>query len=335
MNNFSQIGCDAVAGKKLVSKRIRWAANGVGFYMAFYIFTSYVLQYIILGIIKMFAGSVYAQYSLLTGDFLYYLQIFVSVTSVLLPGLVYVLFSKQNLSELVPIKPVKPSVLIPTVFAGLAVAMIANFAVSILTENLSVFGISDKSNSDIISQGFDNLFLDIIATAVVPAIVEEFALRGIFMGAMRKFGDPVAIITSSIIFSLLHGNLSQIPFAFILGLALGYAACKTNSLIPSILIHFLNNFYAVISAAIISNGKSESLSGYIISIIIALSICLISLVSLIYLLCKKKDFFRFDRKSESVLSIKEQLIPAIINPGIIISLSICIYITVINSGFSI
>ena len=75
-------------------------------------------------------------------------------------------------------------------------------------------------------------------TAIVPAVFEEFAFRGVVLNKLRKFGDSYAIIMSAVLFGLMHGNLSQIPFAFILGLVIGFIAVKTNSIIPGILIHF-------------------------------------------------------------------------------------------------
>lgn len=91
------------------------------------------------------------------------------------------------------------------------------------------------------------IFSSVFATAVVPAFVEEFAIRGVVLQSLRKYGDKFAILMSSLVFALMHGNMIQIPFAFIAGLALGYAAVKTGSLWTGIIIHFINNSMAVLS----------------------------------------------------------------------------------------
>lgn len=92
------------------------------------------------------------------------------------------------------------------------------------------------------------IVLYILRTAIVPALIEESAVRGVVMQPLRKYGDMFAVLMSSLVFGLLHCNLAQIPFAFIAGVALGCAVCLTESIWTSIIIHALNNTYALIVA---------------------------------------------------------------------------------------
>ena len=102
----------------------------------------------------------------------------------------------------------------------------------------------------------------IVKTAVLPALIEEFAMRGVVMQSLRKYGDWFAIIMSSLVFALLHGNMVQIPFAFIAGIAIGYAVTVTGSMWTGILIHFLNNLASIIMQIGIDNC-SETVSAVI------------------------------------------------------------------------
>lgn len=86
----------------------------------------------------------------------------------------------------------------------------------------------------------------VISMALVPAVVEEIAVRGIIMQPLRRYGDKFAIVASALIFSMLHGNMVQIPYALFAGMYLGWAVIATGSLWPSIIIHFLNNLYSVV-----------------------------------------------------------------------------------------
>jgi membrane protease YdiL (CAAX protease family) len=70
--------------------------------------------------------------------------------------------------------------------------------------------------------------------------------RGAIMGHLRKYGDLSAIIVSAFLFGVVHGNLIQMPFAFILGLYLGYVAVKTRNIVYPMLIHAVNNGVATI-----------------------------------------------------------------------------------------
>ena len=158
------------------------------------------------------------------------------------------------------------------------------------------------------------------------------------MGTLRKFGDTFAIITSAIVFGAMHGNIAQIPFAFILGLVFAYVDCKTNSIIPSIIIHFINNFYAVMLDILQSTEMFSDRIFMMIYFILIAVFCIIGLISFFYLIKKDKNFFRIADKtiqnSESettiLLTLKEKMKAFFINPGVIFVLSVFIIETVIS-----
>lgn len=70
--------------------------------------------------------------------------------------------------------------------------------------------------------------------------IEEVFFRGAVMRSFQNFGRRFAIIGAAVLFALMHGNLVQIPFAFLAGLILGYAAMEYG-IWWSILLHFFNN----------------------------------------------------------------------------------------------
>ena len=80
-----------------------------------------------------------------------------------------------------------------------------------------------------------------LSVAVVAPLVEEFAMRGVVMQPLKKYGRWFAIIASSLVFGVLHGNFIQAPFALIAGIGIGYAVCVTDSIWTGVLIHFCNN----------------------------------------------------------------------------------------------
>lgn len=83
-------------------------------------------------------------------------------------------------------------------------------------------------------------------TAILPGICEEILHRGIMLnGAKRVTNTRFCLITSSILFGLTHLNINQFFYAAILGYLMGYVNLVTNSIYPSIIIHFLNNFLSV------------------------------------------------------------------------------------------
>lgn len=87
---------------------------------------------------------------------------------------------------------------------------------------------------------YSNVPLLLIATAVATPIYEEFLYRGFMLkGIQATSGANVAIIYSSIIFAVTHFqyNLAGILFVFMIGLLLGFAKIKTNSIYIPITMH--------------------------------------------------------------------------------------------------
>lgn len=84
--------------------------------------------------------------------------------------------------------------------------------------------------------------------AILPAVCEELTFRGvIFRGFLNSRGPWAAIIGSAFCFGLMHLSLFRMFPTFVLGVLAGYAAWKTRSLWPAILIHLLNNGMVVLS----------------------------------------------------------------------------------------
>ena len=85
----------------------------------------------------------------------------------------------------------------------------------------------------------------IVLTALTPAIVEEMLFRGIIMRGLEQFGSLFAVICSAAMFSLMHGNFSQMILQFLGGLAMGGVVMITKNYFLGSLMHFFNNIFAV------------------------------------------------------------------------------------------
>ncbi len=134
--------------------------------------------------------------------------------------------------------------LVPLILIGVGFCYAANIAVSIMQASLSFLG-ELKGGDFETPRGLFGFIFTVISVAVFPALLEEFFFRGALLGSLLKFGKPFAIFTSAVLFGLIHGNLVQIPFAFLVGLVLGFAVVESGSIWTGIIIHFINNFLSV------------------------------------------------------------------------------------------
>jgi membrane protease YdiL (CAAX protease family)/ABC-type Na+ efflux pump permease subunit len=103
------------------------------------------------------------------------------------------------------------------------------------------------------------IILFIAQFALLPAIFEELLFRKGIINVLKKFGNANAIIISSILFGLIHQNIAQGIFAVLTGLVLGYIVVKTKSVMPAIMLHFLNNFFEVATYILNYNGLTKLL----------------------------------------------------------------------------
>ncbi len=210
----------------------------------------------------------------------------VSFLSVALPFGIMALISKRKYDyPIVPNEPIKPLRCITWICFGMLCCIAANFCVSVIIQLMeTIFGVT-FSQSELLDP--DSPFacvMVVISTAIIPPICEEFALRCCSLQLLRKYGKGFAVFAVSIIFGLLHGNVIQFLFAFIIGLVLGLVTVKTGSIVPAVLIHAFNNGISAANA-VIKYVYNEDITTSFLLIIYIVWIAL-GLASLVYLIIK-------------------------------------------------
>ena len=81
----------------------------------------------------------------------------------------------------------------------------------------------------------------LVFSAIVAPICEELIYRKLLLGSMRPMGETPAILLSSLIFGLAHGNFDQFAYAMLSGIVFAILAVRYRSIIPTIVLHVLNN----------------------------------------------------------------------------------------------
>lgn len=172
-------------------------------------------------------------------------QIIISTLMFSVPFIIVFKANRISISETVPLGKPKKGNRLAMFFIGLSLCAFANIANTYAGYFFSGFGINYNVDYGDNPTGIFGFLLSFLATAVVPAFMEEFACRGLIMGILRKYGDGFAVLMTAAVFGLMHGNFDQMPFAFMVGLALGYIVVQTNSLWIAVAVHAANNFVSV------------------------------------------------------------------------------------------
>lgn len=200
-------------------------------------------------------------------------QIIFSVLVFTLPFIICYKIGGYKIREFISFKRADRNTELALFFGGGVFCLFANIAAAYVDSIFTSFGIDYSIGETDIPKGIFGFLIYTLSTAIVPAVLEEFALRGIVLGTLRKFGDTFALITTSICFGIMHGNFEQIPFAFMAGLILGFVTIKTGSLRTAMFIHFLNNFISVVFSYM-KNGVLADYQNLIYVILLAVFLIL-------------------------------------------------------------
>lgn len=142
-----------------------------------------------------------------------------------------------------------------------------NLAITLII-NLIPQSFMDKYNMSVGLATTGNLFLMIVATGIMGPVAEEITFRHFILQPNRRVSEKYAIIISAISFGIMHGNIIQGTYTFVLGLLFAREDIKENNLLPSIIMHITINT----SSVLISSNWSNELAGLISFECLALAI---------------------------------------------------------------
>lgn len=242
-------------------------------------------------------------------------QILFSSFSFLAPFILITKICGYNVSDLVSFKKTGLKASAPLFFFGAAFCLFANIASNYFDRLFKVFGFdfSSPAASQVLPEGIFGFILVLLARVITPAFVEEFIFRGITLGFLKKFGSTFAIFISALLFGVMHGNMNQIPFAFLVGIYLGFVAIKTESLRIVILIHAFNNFISVFMHYCFNDFSNDFKNMFYTVFLIVMLI--IGIISAFFF--KDKEIFDLE-EGNTFLSFKEKSKVFLLSSGIII-----------------
>ncbi len=263
-------------------KDIKYIGRVAGMCIIFYVIIQNVLSLFLL------SGTLRAAYYS-DPDFQSVVAVIFSVSSILIPFGVggYFINKRTNTDVFNLSKPVSNKLMLTAVPFGFFICLVGNYITSCFVDFVDKFGVHLTAPETETPSGFGGRFLYVLSIAVIPPLVEEFAVRGVVMQPLRKYGDKFAILASAVVFAVLHGNLVQAPFALIAGVGIGYAVCITNSVWTGILIHAMNNLYSVVIEFMIADITDEAMLDkvYIITTVILYAVSIAG--SVFFIILKK------------------------------------------------
>lgn len=182
-------------------------------------------------------------------------NIFISEAMLIVPAFFMLLFSKEKVTSALSVRKMKWS----TVFGVVAFTMASSPLITLVNLASQLFVENTISAN---SEQFLSLhpLLLVFFVGVLAPVCEEVVFRGAIFGGMKKEGNVFkAILASGLLFGLLHMNINQASYAFVIGVLLGFLVEATGSIFSSILFHVLVNATNAVMMVISDSFVSEEM----------------------------------------------------------------------------
>lgn len=174
---------------------------------------------------------------------------------VLVPVIIYFLVTRDNIIKTLKLYPISFTCLVKVILFAfciqplvMTVSAIGNLFFTNYTTN-TIIGLSNALPYPVM----------LLLAAMLPAIIEEISTRGIILSGFKgQLTFPSAVI-NGLIFAILHGNVQQGLYAFILGFVFVYLVNAAGSIFASMVAHFIINGTSVTMTYALS-GVYENLN---------------------------------------------------------------------------
>lgn len=194
---------------------------------------------------------------------IYPLVLIGDIITLILIALIF-LPSDYGMKDRIKIKRIPIKEYFNILILGIGITILLLFLSSILTKLIPSY--NEVANQLATSRGSA---LQLIITIALIPIYEEIFYRGIIFGYLRKnFNIIVAIVVQALVFGVMHLNLVQGIYTFILGIVLALIYMYSESILGNITVHIIFNLLGIlIIPKLLINFQSMSIVLLIIAIV--------------------------------------------------------------------
>lgn len=207
-----------------------------------------------------------------------------------------------------------PLIFLSSTFLGSMATIVTEAAAAVMDRFFGTGEIPDAMAPLMPSEGQGaSLWIAMFFLVVAAPLCEELMVRKLILYPLRKHGDWFAIITSALIFGFIHGNWDQLPYAFVVGVLYGLLAVKSNSVIPTLILHALNNLLVASGSYLTQvTGETEPFVSIQQWVIALMNFCFwLGILATVVLIAAK--FYKVKRIP--IFTVKEKAAEMVKNPA--------------------
>lgn len=248
-----------------MKERMKHIAGGLGYVLIFlgntmiFTFILMVILAFVMGIQIGMSGTVMTEVMIteqLTQKLLEYSIIATALAQALTIFLLHMIFKSpktgNTLQKEASIVPFRKKSIAPIVIMAFTLAIFVSYVLAFLPEDIMK---AYEEASASITEG--SIVMQIISAVILAPIMEEILFRGIVLPRFAKAMPlPIAVIASSLVFGIMHGQIVWIAYATFLGLIMSAIALREKSIKASILFHMVFNFFGLFVGAFELEGMA-------------------------------------------------------------------------------
>ena len=223
-------------------------------------------------------------------------------------GLYLIKDEKKPSSKLLSLKPEDARFVLPLICPTVLAVMFLSLLTSVLIYN--VIGVENKVDVG------DSFVLALISHALLPAILEEALFRYLPIRMLSGHSKRVTLVLSAVLFALIHHSFFSFGYALLAGVVFIAIDLACDSVIPSVILHFINN---ALSVGILVFGDNPV---FVPTVVILVGI--LSLISVVYIaICRAE----YKRRFSEVFKVGDKF--SLTLPVILLG-AICLVIAVVS-----
>ena len=214
------------------------------------------------------------------------------------------------------LKPVQFLLYLVLSFGGM---YLFNIVTNVLMTLVSLATGLESVNPLLQVQQSSGLIWNILFGCIIAPVGEELIFRKALYAKAGILGDKCYVLLGGLVFSLFHGNLSQMIYAFALGVLFCYIYARTGRIIYTIALHVLVNAIGMVVAPMaLGNQIALGILGMCVMAAIAGAIAIFCLN------------YRSIHLSPPVEALPEHPVRnALLNPGMLLYILLCMCLVVI------
>lgn len=196
-------------------------------------------NYFLYAMVYFLAGSIVLNLVLDTLDLQLSISALIALTQigfVFLPVVVYILVTRS---------PIKESLLLNKLsFASAGLSVLIGFCILpflSLLNVLSQFFVTNYIGTALTETLELPFLLNLLLIGVFPSVFEELSTRSLIIRNYQDRNVYLTCIISGLFFGILHMNINQFIYAFVMGVVMAFVVMITGSVYSSMLIHFTIN----------------------------------------------------------------------------------------------